>query len=182
MRPDLLLLDVMMPGMDGLALCRRLRNHLTCPILLLTARVEDADALAGFEAGADDYIPKPFLPQELLLRVYAVLRRSYPAVEPKVQLDYCVIDFDRAEVVREDGSVSLTAKEFALLEILSRNQGKVVTTDAICNALWGGDAFGYENPLNAHIRRVREKIERDPSHPVSLITCKGLGYKLMVCR
>ena len=181
-RPDLLLLDVMMPGMDGLALCRRLRNHLTCPILLLTARVEDADALAGFEAGADDYIPKPFLPQELLLRVYAVLRRSYPAVEPKVQLDYCVIDFDRAEVVREDGSVSLTAKEFALLEILSRNQGKVVTTDAICNALWGGDAFGYENPLNAHIRRVREKIERDHSHPVSLITCKGLGYKLMVCR
>lgn len=132
--------------------------------------------------GADDYIPKPFLPQELLLRVYAVLRRSYPAVEPKVQLDYCVIDFDRAEAVREDGPVSLTAKEFALLEILSRNQGKVVTTDAICNALWGGDAFGYENPLNAHIRRVREKIERDPSHPVSLITCKGLGYKLMVCR
>lgn len=180
--PELAILDVVLPDGDGFSLMRQVRKSSDIPVIFLTAKDEPIDRISGLGLGADDYIPKPFLPQELLLRVYAVLRRSYPAVEPKVQLDYCVIDFDRAEVVREDGSVSLTAKEFALLEILSRNQGKVVTTDAICNALWGGDAFGYENPLNAHIRRVREKIERDPSHPVSLITCKGLGYKLMVCR
>lgn len=179
-KPDLAILDVMLPDGDGFSLMRQIRKSSDVPVIFLTAKDEPIDRVSGLGLGADDYIPKPFLPQEFLLRVYAVLRRSYPAASPKVQLDHCVIDFDRAEVVREDGSVALTAKEFALLEVLSRNHGKVVTTDAICDALWGGDAFGYENPLNAHIRRVREKIERDPSHPVSLITCKGLGYKLIV--
>ena len=108
-KPELAILDVMLPDGDGFSLMRQVRKSSDIPVIFLTAKDEPIDRISGLGLGADDYIPKPFLPQELLLRVYAVLRRSYPAVEPKVQLDYCVIDFDRAEVVREDGSVSLTA-------------------------------------------------------------------------
>ncbi|OFK22809.1 response regulator transcription factor [Olsenella sp. HMSC062G07] len=180
-RPDLLVLDVMLPDGDGFSLMRKVRKTSDVPVIFLTAKDEPIDRVSGLGLGADDYIPKPFLPQELLLRVYAVLRRTYPAGAARVRLDFCVIDFDKAEVVRDDGPVALTAKEYALLEVLARNQGNVVTTDVICEALWGGNAFGYENPLNAHVRRVREKIERDPSHPVSLVTFKGLGYKLNTC-
>ncbi len=129
--------------------------------------------------GADDYISKPFMPQELLLRIYAVLRRTYKEDSPLLVLNGCTIDFSRAEVHKDSEIISLTAKEHILLETLARNAGKIVTVDALCEALWGDNPFGYENSLNAHVRRVREKIETDPSKPVSLITIKGLGYKLI---
>ena len=177
-KPDLAILDVMLPDGDGFSLMKKLRAFTNIPVIFLTAKDEAADKLAGLGLGADDYVVKPFLPQELLLRVHAVLRRCYKADSPLLELDGCTVDFSRAEVSKNGMIVALTAKEHTLLETLSRNEGKIVSIDALCEALWGDNPFGYENSLNAHIRRVREKIETDPSKPVSLITVKGLGYKL----
>ena len=179
-KPDLIILDVMLPDGDGFSLMQQLRSFTDVPIIFLTAKDETADKLAGLGLGADDYIVKPFLPQELLLRIYAVLRRSYKEDNPLVVLDGCTVDFSRAEVHKGNEIFFLTAKEHTLLQTLARNEGKIVTVDALCEALWGDNPFGYENSLNAHVRRVREKIETDPSNPKSLITIKGLGYKLMI--
>ena len=178
-KPDLMILDVMLPDGDGFSLMEQLSTFTDVPVIFLTAKDEAADKLAGLGLGADDYISKPFMPQELLLRVYAVLRRTYKEDNPLVILDGCTIDFSRAEVNKGGEVISLTAKEHTLLETLARNEGKIVTLDALCEALWGDNPFGYENSLNAHVRRIREKIEADPSKPVSLITIKGLGYKLI---
>ncbi len=177
-KPDLAILDVMLPDGDGFSLMKKLRAFTNIPVIFLTAKDEAADKLAGLGLGADDYVVKPFLPQELLLRVHAVLRRCYKADSPLLELEGCMIDFCRAEVNKNGMIVALTAKEHTLLETLSRNEGRIVSIDALCEALWGDNPFGYENSLNAHIRRIREKIETDPSKPVSLITVKGLGYKL----
>ena len=173
------ILDVMLPDGDGFSLMQHFRTFTNVPIIFLTAKDEAADKLSGLGLGADDYISKPFMPQELLLRIYAVLRRTYKEDSPLLVLDGCTIDFSRAEVHKGSEIISLTAKEHTLLETLARNAGKIVTVDALCEALWGDNPFGYENSLNAHVRRVREKIETDPSKPVSLITIKGLGYKLI---
>ena len=157
--PDLIVLDVMLPDGDGFSLMQQLRTFTNVPIIFLTAKDEAADKLSGLGLGADDYISKPFMPQELLLRIYAVLRRTYKEDSPLLVLDGCTIDFSRAEVHKGSENISLTAKEHTLLETLARNAGKIVTVDALCEALWGDNPFGYENSLNAHIRRVREKIE-----------------------
>lgn len=178
-RPDLAILDVMLPDGDGFSLMENIRRQSDIPVIFLTARDEAADKLAGLGLGADDYIAKPFLPQELLLRVYAVLRRCYKEEAPLLKLAGCTVDFSRAEVDRAGKKLPLTAMEHKLLETLARNEGRIVTLDALCEALWGDNPFGYENSLNAHIRRVREKIEANPSKPVSLLTVKGLGYKLL---
>ena len=177
-KPDLAILDVMLPDGDGFSLMKKLRAFTNIPVIFLTAKDEAADKLAGLGLGADDYVVKPFLPQELLLRVHAVLRRCYKADSPLLELEGCTIDFSRAEVNKNGIIVALTAKEHTLLETLSRSEGRIVSIDALCEALWGDNPFGYENSLNAHIRRIREKIETDPSKPVSLITVKVLGYKL----
>lgn len=177
-KPDLAILDVMLPDGDGFSLMQQLRSFTDMPVIFLTARDEAADKLAGLGLGADDYIAKPFMPQELLLRTYAVLRRTYKEDNPLVLLDGCTVDFSRAQVNKGGELIPLTAKEHTLLETLARSEGKIVTVDALCEALWGDNPFGYENSLNAHVRRIREKIETDPSSPVSLITVKGLGYKL----
>ena len=176
--PDLAVLDVMLPDGDGLSVMREIREFTDAPVIFLTAKDEAGDKLAGLGLGADDYIVKPFLPQEFLLRVHAVLRRCYKEDAPIIQLEGCAIDFSRAEVNKAGEIIPLTAKEHTLLETLTRNEGRIVTVDALCEALWGDNPFGYENSLNAHVRRVREKIETNPSKPVSLITIKGLGYKL----
>lgn len=179
-RPDLAILDVCLPDGDGFSLLRELRAWTDIPVIFLTARDEASDRLAGLGLGADDYIVKPFLPQELLLRVYAVLRRCYKEDAELWTLADSTIDLSRAEVRRGDKTLPLTAMEHKLLETLARNEGRIVTVDALCEVLWGDNPFGYENSLNAHVRRIREKIEADPSKPVSLLTVKGLGYKLMV--
>ena len=178
-KPDLVVLDVMLPDGDGFFLMQQVRAFSDLPVIFLTAKDEAADRLAGLGLGADDYIVKPFLPQELLLRIYAVLRRCYKAEAQLIHLDGCTIDFSRAEVNKAGNIISLTAKEQIFLETLSRNEGRIVTVDTLCDVLWGENAYGYENSLNAHVRRIREKIETDPSKPVSLITIKGLGYKLI---
>ena len=180
-QPELAVLDVMLPDGDGFALMEALkRQGREYPMLFLTARGEDEDKFRGYSLGADDYIVKPFLPRELTYKITAILRRCYKAENPLVPLRDSQIDFERGEVEKDGRRIPLTAKEHELLWTLYRNAGKIVTIDALCEALWGDNPFGYENSLMAHVRRVREKIEKDPSHPVSLLTAKGLGYKLMV--
>lgn len=178
--PEMAILDVMLPDGDGFALMEGLKRGADYPILFLTARGEDEDKLRGLGAGADDYVVKPFLPKELIFRVTAILRRTYKAENPLVKLHGSEIDFERAEVIKKGEHIMLTAKEYALLSALYRASGRIVTIDALCEAAWGENPFGYENSLMAHIRRIREKIEETPSSPVSLMTVKGLGYKLIV--
>ena len=177
-KPELAILDVMLPDGDGFSLMKKLNADF--PVLFLTARGEDEDKFRGFGLGADDYVVKPFLPKELLFRIMAVLRRSYKEEDPIVKLSGSKIDFSRAEVIKNGEHLPLTAKEHSLLLALYRNSGRIATIDALCEAAWGGNPFGYENSLMAHIRRIREKIEQNPSQPVSLITIKGLGYKLVL--
>ena len=178
--PDLAILDVMLPDGNGFDLMEHLKRKGDYPVLFLTARGEDDDKFRGFGLGADDYIVKPFLPKELLFRVAAILRRTYKEENPFVKLCDSEIDFTRAEVIKNGEHIPLTAKEHDLLAALYRNAGRIVTIDALCEAAWGDNPFGYENSLMAHIRRIREKIEANPSQPVSLVTIKGLGYKLIV--
>lgn len=178
--PDLAILDVMLPDGNGFALMEQLKRSSDCPVLFLTACGEDTDKLKGFGLGADDYIVKPFLPKELLFRIRAILRRCYKDETPVVQLKNSQINFSAGEVIKGGEHIALTAKEYDLLSALYRNAGRIITIDALCEAAWGDNPFGYENSLMAHIRRIREKIELNPSQPVSLITAKGLGYKLIV--
>ena len=178
--PEFAILDVMLPDGNGFDLMEQLKRISDYPVLFLTARGEDEDKFYGFDLGADDYMVKPFLPKELLFRIHAILRRSYKNENPLVKLAESEIDFDRAEIIKNGEHISLTAKEYEILAALYRNAGRIVTIDALCEAAWGDNPFGYENSLMAHIRRIREKIEANPSRPVSLITMKGLGYKLIV--
>ena len=178
--PDFAILDVMLPDGNGFSLMEMLKEKADYPILFLTARGEDEDKFRGFGLGADDYMVKPFLPKELVFRIMAILRRTYKGDNPLVRLSGSLIDFERAEVIKNGEHILLTAKEHELLSALYRNAGRIVTIDALCEAAWGDNPFGYENSLMAHIRRIREKIEQNPSQPVSLITIKGLGYKLIV--
>lgn len=178
--PEFAILDVMLPDGNGFDLMEQLKSTFDFPVLFLTARGEDDDKFRGFGLGADDYMVKPFLPKELLFRINAILRRSYKDENPLVKLLDSEIDFDRAEVIKSGKHIALTAKEYNILAALYRNAGRIVTIDALCEAAWGDNPFGYENSLMAHIRRIREKIEANPSSPVALITVKGLGYKLIV--
>ena len=176
--PDAVLLDVNLPDGDGFSLFGQLRKSRDVPVLFLSARDEDADRLQGLGLGADDYITKPFLPQELLLRLHAVLRRVYRGTPDEVRLGDTEIDWGKGTVRRNGAETALTAKEFALLRKLWDARGSIVTIDALCAALWDGPLVGYENTLMVHIRRLREKIEADPSHPQYLLTVRGLGYRL----
>nr|WP_302651876.1 response regulator transcription factor [uncultured Agathobaculum sp.] len=176
--PDAVLLDINLPDGDGFSLFGKLRESRDVPVLFLSARDEDADRLQGLGLGADDYITKPFLPQELLLRLRSVLRRVYREDAPSARLGDLEIDWGRSIVRRGGEETALTAKEFTLLKKLWDARGNIVTIDALCAALWDGPLVGYENTLMVHIRRLREKIEPDPSHPNYLLTVRGLGYRL----
>lgn len=182
--PHLILLDVMLPDGDGFLLFDRLHRETAAPVIFLSARDEDESRLRGLGLGADDYITKPFLPEELILRVTAVLKRVYRIREEKqedrvIDLGDSVINLGSGVVRRNDTEVTLTAKEYAIIEKLSENRGRIVTIDALCDAVWREGNFGYENTLIVHIRRLREKLEEDPSHPKHLLTVRGLGYKLV---
>lgn len=179
-KPEFAILDVMLPDGNGFSLLEQLKKKDDFPVLFLTARGEDEDKFKGFGLGADDYMVKPFLPKELIFRILAILRRSYKDENLLVKLYDSQIDFASAEVIKNGENIPLTAKEFDLLSVLYRNAGRIVTIDALCEAVWGDNPYGYENSLMAHIRRIREKIEKNPSKPVSLITVKGLGYKLVI--
>ncbi|MDO4280813.1 MAG: response regulator transcription factor [Peptococcaceae bacterium] len=176
---DAAILDVMLPDGDGFSLFKQLQALGDVPMLFLSARDEDAARLEGLGLGADDYITKPFLPEELLLRLAAVLRRVYRDDDKSTaRLGDIEILWGRSAVRRNGETLALTAKEFALLRKLWDNRGNIVTTDALCEALWDGPNIGYDNTLMVHVRRLREKIEADPSHPHHLLTVRGLGYRL----
>lgn len=182
--PESVILDVCLPDGDGFSLMQEFRESTSVPVLFLSARDEDENRLLGLGLGADDYITKPFLPRELTLRLKAVLSRTYfpaglrQAEKPVFYLGENKIDLNSGTVINESLQYSLTAKEFALLEKLFENHGNIVTGDSLCRAAWGDDLYGYENTLMVHIRRLREKIEPEPSAPRYLLTVRGLGYKL----
>ncbi len=182
-RYDLVLLDVMLPDGNGFDFYARMKETgmlYDAPVIFLSARDEDTARLKGLGLGADDYITKPFLPQELLLRIGAVLRRTYHLEEKgqSVRLGQTLVLLDAGTVTQNGKETALTAKELALFGILFRNRGKIVTTDALCDALWPDGSFGLESSLIVHMRHLREKVEADPSKPRYLITVRGLGYKL----
>lgn len=212
--PHLVLLDVMLPDGDGFSLLKKLRKMSEVPVIFLSARDEDESRLRGLGLGADDYITKPFLPEELILRVTAVLKRVYRAKSTQeaeiITLGRCLVDLgsgivrwnkntvadDRPEITggaadetgdaeeeggtrEKAGEATLTAKEYAILQKLAQERGRIVSIDALCDAVWQEENYGYENTLVVHIRRLREKIEEDPSHPKYLLTVRGLGYRLV---
>lgn len=177
----LMLLDVMLPDGDGFSLFEKLRKITQAPVIFLTAKGEAEDRIYGLGLGADDYIVKPFLMKELSLRILAVLRRTYQKSqqEPEFNLGARHIDLSIATVTGDGKEQAFTAKEYMLLKKLYENKNRIVTNDALCMAAWGDAYYGYENTLMVHIRRLREKIETNPSSPKHLITVKGLGYKLV---
>lgn len=185
--PDLVILDVNLPDGDGFSLMQRIRTVSDVPVLFLSARDEDSDRLLGLGLGADDYMVKPFLPKELTLRVTAILKRTYfsknkeEKEEERLFLGGCCVNFKSGTVRWEDRGeeIPLTAKELLLLKKLWENRGNIVTFDQLCQAVWEDNYFGYENTIMVHVRRLREKIEENPSKPKHLLTVRGLGYKLM---
>jgi Response regulators consisting of a CheY-like receiver domain and a winged-helix DNA-binding domain len=179
-KPDIAILDVMLPDGDGFSLFKEIRKTIDIPILFLTAKDQPEDLFTGLGLGADDYMVKPFMPRELVLRIYAILRRCYRADDSLIELDGCTIDIGKAEVNRKGNVFPLTAKEAGILTTLYKAGNRIVTIDSLCNSVWGDNRYGYENSLMAHIRRIREKIEENPSSPVLLVTIKGLGYKLNI--
>ena len=181
-RPDIVLLDLMLPGMSGTDVCREIRTIGPTPIVMVTAKDTEADKVLGLELGADDYITKPFSMRELIARVRAVMRRGAPAVEAderatQVAAGPVSIDTERHEVRVRDQIVELPPKEFALLEVLVRKVGKLMTRDALITQVWGEDYYGDTRTLDVHIKRLRAKIESDPRNPVHLRTVRGLGYR-----
>lgn len=183
--PDFIILDVMLPDGDGFSLFQEIRQVTDIPILFLSARDEDNDRLLGLGLGADDYLTKPFLPRELILRISAIIRRTYLSghTAAPVSLDLALgtrtVHFDSGIVSFAEGEAALTAKELLILKKLYENRGKIVTFDALCDAVWGDGYYTYENTLMVHIRRLREKIEENPSHPRYLLTARGIGYRLL---
>ncbi|AXE39652.1 response regulator transcription factor [Acidipropionibacterium virtanenii] len=176
---DIVLLDLMMPGMPGADVCRELRRRGGMGIIMVTARDSEIDKVVGLELGADDYVTKPFSHRELVARIRAVLRRGQgPDVEPDVVEESGVrMDVERHEVSVDGREVPLALKEFELLEALLRNAGRVMTRGQLIDRVWGADYVGDTKTLDVHIKRLRAKIEVDPSHPVRVLTVRGLGYK-----
>jgi len=178
-KPDLVVLDVMLPGTDGLELCRWIRSRSELPVILLTARGEEADRIVGLELGADDYVTKPFSPRELAARVRTVLRRATPPVEIDERLAFEGLELDAGtrEVHKEGEELKLTAKEFDLLWFLASNPRKVFSRDQLMSRVWGYEAALDTGTVTVHVRRLREKIEDRPSHPRFLQTVWGVGYR-----
>jgi DNA-binding response OmpR family regulator len=178
--PDLIVLDLMLPGIDGLSITRWLRDHSEVPIIMLTARREESDRIAGLEMGADDYIVKPFSPQELVSRVRAVLRRSIKSVEkPDAAIQYNELRIDPlTRIVEARGEeILLTAKEFDMLWILAQHPHQVFTRVQLLDQVWGTTVYIDPGTVTVHVRRLREKIEENPSAPLHIQTVWGIGYK-----
>jgi two-component system response regulator RegX3 len=182
--PDLVILDLMLPVVSGLDVCRRIRESSTVPIVMVTAKDSEADKVAGLELGADDYVTKPFSVRELVSRVRAHLRRSQmtvPAAQGEVLAAGPIrLDTARHEVTVHDAPVSFPPKEFELLETFLRSPGRLLTRELLIQRIWGVDYVGDTKTLDVHVKRLRQKIEQDPHEPVHLLTVRGLGYKFVV--
>jgi DNA-binding response OmpR family regulator len=177
--PDLVVLDLMLPGIDGFEVCRRLRQRRSVPVVMLTARGEEDDRIAGLQLGADDYVAKPFSPRELVLRVSSVLRRTsnepLPQREELVDGDL-VIDVSARRATRAGARLALTTREFDLLEFLVTHAGTAYTRAELLSRVWGWD-FGDQSTVTVHVRRLREKVEQDPARPGRIATVWGVGYR-----
>ena len=179
---DVVLLDLMLPDMDGLEVCRRVRHTSTVPLMIITARSDSHDVVAGLEAGADDYVVKPFVAKVLSARIRALLRRSEGgslAAKPVLEVGPLRIHREQAQVLRDGRPVSLTRTEFLLLTELAARTGAVVSRAELLQLGWGYDYLGDGRLVDVHIRRLRSKIEPNPSHPAHLVTVRGLGYRLV---
>ena len=178
---DLVLLDVMLPGMSGMEVCRKLREVSSVPIIMLTAKDSELDKVLGLELGADDYVTKPYSARELIARIRAVLRRrsaeTDSATESVLQGGPVRMDIDRHVVTVNGEEISMPLKEFELLEILLRNVGRVMTRGQLIERVWGADYVGDTKTLDVHIKRLRSKIERDPERPELVVTVRGVGYR-----
>jgi len=177
--PNLIILDWMLPRIDGLDICRILRAESSVPIIMLTARWTEEDKLLGLDLGADDYMTKPFSPRELVARVRVVLRRLPQEDEPAfpLQVGQLTIDFAAHEVCRDGEPVRLTPKEFKLLEVLAREPGRAFSREELVNRVFGLSYEGFERTIDVHLMNLRKKIEADPNHPIYLLTVYGVGYK-----
>lgn len=180
-KPDLILLDVMLPRMDGFTVCRRLRQQIATPILMLTAKEEEVDKVLGLELGADDYITKPFSQRELMARVKANLRRTSleETEEGKGNMIKCgmlVIDVDRYEVKRDTDLIELTLREFELVKFLAMHPGQIFSRENLLEKVWGYEYYGDVRTVDVTIRRVREKLEKDPANVEYIMTKRGVGY------
>jgi DNA-binding response OmpR family regulator len=186
-KPDLIILDVMLPKMDGFEVCRAVRKEMTVPILMLTARADEIDKVVGLELGADDYMTKPFSTRELLARVRAMLRRSAmagqqaaaaaPSESSLIQVGAIEIDLGRHVVSKNGAAVILNHKEFDLLVFLVRNKGQVFNRETLLEKVWGYDYAGDTRTVDVHMRWLRQKLENDPEKPLHLMTVRGVGYK-----
>lgn len=177
---DLVLLDLMLPGLSGTEVCKQLRLRSTVPIIMLTAKDTEVDKVVGLELGADDYVTKPYSKAELIARIRAVLRRQGDVSNPQegvITAGPVRIDVERHQVNINDELISLPLKEFELLEFLVRNSGRVLTRAQLIDRVWGSDYFGDTKTLDVHVKRLRAKIESDPANPVYIQTIRGLGYK-----
>lgn len=178
---DLILLDVMLPDGDGFSFATNIRKTSDIPILFLTAKSNLEDEIRGLKSGGDDYITKPFLPESLIYRIMALLRRTYKENPSCFYLDNCKIDLSQAILIKDnDEHFSFTRIELQILQKLFDNKNYIVSIESLCEAVWGYDYFDREKSLMVHIRNIREKIENNPSKPTHLITIKGLGYKLII--
>jgi DNA-binding response OmpR family regulator len=179
--PSLVVLDVMLPGIDGLELCRWIRSRSQLPVILLTARGDETDRIVGLELGADDYVTKPFSPRELAARVRTVLRRSapQPLSDERLFFDGLEIDSRARDVFKRGSSLTLTAREFDLLWFLARHPRQVFSRDQLMDRVWGYEAALDTGTVTVHVRRLREKIEDDPAHPDRLQTVWGVGYRFV---
>ncbi len=185
--PDLILLDIMLPGLDGFEVCRILRQDTSAPIIMLTARDDEVDKIVGLEVGADDYLTKPFSMRELLARVKAQLRRvrmvreefASDEEEPAdvLRFDDLTLDLDRREVILDGHPLALKPKEYELLVYLAQNHGRMLSRDQILEDVWGWDYTGGSRTVDVHVRWLREKIEDDPANPTRIITIRGAGYR-----
>jgi len=179
-KPDVVLIDIMLPGIDGFELCRTLRRTSDVPVVMVTARNDTHDVVAGLEAGADDYLTKPFAPKELSARIRALLRRIRPSAPGHARLVFGDVELipDEGKVLRSGEEVHLTKTEFRLLCELAESPGKVLSREALLDKVWGYDYFGDGRLVDVHIRRLRTKIETDPANPRHVVTVRGLGYRL----
>ena len=183
-KPDLVVLDLMLPVMDGFEVCRRVRRESTVPIIMLTARVDEVDKLLGLESGADDYVVKPFSPRELVARVRAVLRRAEGLTtgESFLRVGEIVINIEAHEVRVGNRAVDLTPTEFNILAVLARSPGRAFSRSALLEQITDVDYEGFERTVDVHMRNLRTKLETDPKHPRYLTTIYGVGYKLEDCK
>ena len=176
-RPDVVLLDVMLPGIDGLEVCRRIRAESGVPIVMLTAKTDTVDVVLGLESGADDYVVKPFKPQELIARVRARLRRGDDPEPERLQIGDLTIDVAVHSVKRDGEPLSLTPLEFDLLVALARKPWQVFTHEVLLEQVWGYRHAGDTRLVNVHVQRLRSKVEKDPERPEVVVTVRGVGYK-----